>query len=350
MWLALGILLRTAIAIAGIFCLLTAVLSYPGEEGRMQSVLEELWTRIDDRQTSVLSLHAAFMQQVAKSTARGLDLLFGHGLFTLRCLGASVCFSISSVALVFLCMLLYPGNWHNLDKSDLLTLAILGCLGPLYLALGTIHLWFRGFRFTKTWLFLVLASACVLWGIGFSAPSLDFWHKLIYVATRGVPSIGACFLCDALFIAATRASLRWAGEMRSSWKIAVLVLLNLLLAAGLVLAPFYWAFETSLGSALDGMMTPGPTPTDSATDIVMSASASNAIDVLAASAFVLLALALLVHRAIWPLLNRSIFRLQEIGTKSRRTILISLGLTLLAAGTGENTWHWVKKIAEMLTG
>jgi hypothetical protein len=318
----------------------------------MQSVLEDLWARIDDRQRSVLSLHAAFMQQVAKSTSRGLDLLFGHGLFTLRCVGASICFSVSSVALVLLSMLLYPGNWHNLEKSDLLNSAILACLAIAYLFLGTIHLWFRGFRFTKTWLLLILASAFVLWGIGFSAPSLDLPHKLMYVATRGVPAIGACFLCDALFIAATRASLRWAGEMRSSWKIAALVLLNLLLAAGLVLAPLYWAFETTLGGALGGIMASSDSPpaTESATDIVMSASASNAIDVLAASAFVLLAAALLVHRAIWPLLNRSIFRLQEIGAKSRRAILISLGLTLVAAGTGENTWEWVKKIAEMLGG
>jgi hypothetical protein len=67
------------------------------------------------------------------------------------------------------------------------------------------------------------------------------------------PVIGASFGCDVLFIAATRESLRWAGEMRQSYKIAVLLLLNCIFAAGFVLAPLIWALITSFGELLGGL-------------------------------------------------------------------------------------------------
>jgi hypothetical protein len=89
MWKLLYFSLHTAGAIRGIFCLSTAFLAYPGEEGKVQSVLENLWARIDDRQKSALSLHSAFMQQVAKSVWRGFDLLSVHKLPSVRCLDAS---------------------------------------------------------------------------------------------------------------------------------------------------------------------------------------------------------------------------------------------------------------------
>jgi hypothetical protein len=67
MWHVLQLIFHAALAITGAFCLLTACLSYPGEEGQMQSGLEDLWAKIDDRQKGLLSAHAAFMQQVAKA-------------------------------------------------------------------------------------------------------------------------------------------------------------------------------------------------------------------------------------------------------------------------------------------
>ena len=56
---------------------------------------------------------------------------------------------------------------------------------------------------------------------------------------------------------------------------------------------------------------------------------SNFLDFLLALLFVLPSVLLLVHRAFWPLLTRTLFRMTDIGTKGRRGILIVIGLALI---------------------
>src|SRR5882672_5355411 len=101
MWNWVHLSARIFLCVVGAFCLVTAIFLYTGEEGRTQSALEDLWTRIDDRHKRVLSAHTAFMQQVARLETRYLDALFGHRLFSLRSVGVSLSFSVSSAALSF---------------------------------------------------------------------------------------------------------------------------------------------------------------------------------------------------------------------------------------------------------
>jgi hypothetical protein len=44
-----------------------------------------------------------------------------------------------------------------------------------------------------------------------------------------------------------------------------------------------------------------------------------------------LAIMLMVHRAVWPQLTRTLFRITDIGTKGRRAILTAVGMALLSA-------------------
>lgn len=361
MWRIAHLSLRILAAIAGGFCLLTAFLAYPDEEGRMQTALEDLWTKIDDHQKAALSLHTAFMQEVAKSVSRGFDLLFGHKLFSIRCLGVSIAYSIASVPLAMILSAVY---FHFIEEApfpspgpqiDFLTIP--GSISIAYLFIGTIPILFDGFRFMKTWLFFIVTSACVFWVLGFSLPDWSLSQKLTNLASTGLPAIAASFGSDVLFIAATRQCLRWASEMKQSYRIAVLVLFNFIFAAGFVLVPYIWAFGTTMSEAIGDILagfggdSPQP-PTQFVlpVDIVLSASASNTIDLLAASIFILLAVLLLVHRVFWPLLNRSIFRFQEVGTKGRRAILVTVGLLLLSASTGDKVVDYAKKISEIFKG
>lgn len=350
MWHILQLAFHLSLAIAGAFCLLTACLAYPGEEGQMQSALEDLWAKIDDRQKDVLSAHTAFMQQVAKAASRGFDRVFGHELISIRCLGVSISYSIASVSLVGFgsnCWATHMDglplrkSWE-LNGSDLLAS---GCLTALYLFTGSIPLIFKNFRFMKTWLFLIVASVPFLWEAINDQPSWTLQRVLTDFASFGVVAMVGCFGCDLLFIAATRRSLRWAGEMRQTYKITAVILLNLLLGVGLMVAPFFEAFFYTVGNVFSS-----PTIEDKTAEVVMAVSASNAIDFLAASVFVVLAAVLLIHRALWPLLNRSIFRLQQIGGNGRRAILVSLGLMLLGAGSRANVVEWAQKATEFLKG
>jgi len=323
----------------------------------MQSILEDLWTKIDDRQEHVLSLHAAYMQQVAKSVSRGFDLLFGHKLFSFRFLGVSISYSVSSVALAFILAFFYgaPVAEVAYPSENLPAFALPGCILLVYLVIGTIPVLFPGFRFIKTWFLFILASACLFWVLCFGPPLSSLSRELKDLASSGFPALVACFGCDMLFIATTRQCLRWAGEMRQSYKIVVLVLLNIVFGAGLVLAPFIWALKTSVGEmfsdeiglAILGRASFAGHEHVLPLHVVLAVSASNMIDLLVASVFVLLAALLLIHRVLWPLLNRSIFRFQEIGTKGRRAILVSAGLMLVGAGASDTALEWVKKVSEI---
>ena len=60
---------------------------------------------------------------------------------------------------------------------------------------------------------------------------------------------------------------------------------------------------------------------------------------------------LLVHRLVWPVLSRTLFRMTDIGTKGRRSILVAVGSALLSASVfggkfpellkdfGEDVWR-----------
>ncbi len=353
MWHILQIAFHTALAITGAFCLLTAGLAYPGEEGQMQSALEDLWAKVDDRQKGALSTHTAFMQQVAKAASRGFDAVFGHRLLSLRCLGVSISYSIASFGIVG-----FADNCYNLlaDTSsfsrswksygpDLLTS---GYLAVIYLFVGSIPLIFKKFRFTKIWLFLIFVSVPFLWEAAQDNPSWAVKKVLMDFVSWGLLAIVLAFGCDLLFIAATRKSLRWAGEMRQTYKIAAVILLNVLLGVGLMIAPFFESLSYLIGDAWD--FWGGTTIQDEFARVVMIVAGSNTLDFLASSVFVVLALVLLIHRALWPLLNRSVFRLQEIGTRGRRAVLVSLGLGLLGVSTGANVAEWAKKASELLKG
>jgi hypothetical protein len=58
-------------------------------------------------------------------------------------------------------------------------------------------------------------------------------------------------------------------------------------------------------------------------------SSGNLFDALLALLFEILALMLLVHRVFWPLLSRILFRVQDIDTKGRRGLLVTVGIGLM---------------------
>jgi hypothetical protein len=58
---------------------------------------------------------------------------------------------------------------------------------------------------------------------------------------------------------------------------------------------------------------------------------ANFFDALLAFLFVFLAIMLLIHRLLWPILTRTLFRMTDIGTKGRRAILTAVGVALLSA-------------------
>jgi uncharacterized membrane protein len=124
---------------------------------------------------------------------------------------------------------------------------------------------------------------------------------------------GFCF--DLAFIYITRLCLRWSLKA-SLFGILSTVFLNVVLAVILV-GPLVLArggLESSLLVYLSG---------------------SNIFDVLVSSVFLALAFGMLVHRIVWPLVDKPLYALQGLGIARRGKLLGVLGVVLLGyAGWG----------------
>jgi len=145
------------------------------------------------------------------------------------------------------------------------------------------------------------------------------------------------FGCDVAFISMTRGLLRWAGKMTSSMKVLVTVIVNLLLAVTFIT---FGTLPALIARARNPEFNMETTAHIFLNGVLPIISISNLLDALLALLFVGMAVMLLVHRVIWPLLNRTLFRLQEVGTRGRRGILVAVGLALI-------TWSGVR-IPDML--
>jgi hypothetical protein len=342
MWHVLHLIARPTEVLLGVFCVLSAIVLYPGEEGKIQSKFEDFWIRVDDYQKLALSRHAAFMTQVAKLESRLLDGVFGHKLISRRAITFSVLISIAS--------LLTTWSFTETDSSGAITFELHDFVGfvfggsvvlAIYLVVGSIL--FYGARFVwnnqskgfvggllilsivTLYIFIQSVGFAESQGIRISGFSL---FEFAAVALAG-------FTCDVLFIVTTRRLIRWAGEMTNSFKVCSVVILNLLLAAVLIcpLPLFHSYSENELGVAF-----------------LFSVGVTNLWDSSLALFFVFLALCLLLHRVVWPLLTRTLFRMTDIGTKGRRAILTTVGLALLAAGISGKVPELLQKLIERLGG
>lgn len=173
MWHVLHVILRLLAALLGLFCVATAVLLYPDQEGKIQSKLEDFWIRIDDYQKLALSKHAAFMTGVSQLESRLLDHIFD------LIVGAACTFvrRIWVRRIVIILVLAGPAvQTARMGKSDE----------------GNSELWLFGLL--------------VFGGIAF----------------------------DIAFIALTRRLLRWAGQMTSFTRVAGTVFLTVMLATAMI--------------------------------------------------------------------------------------------------------------------
>ena len=78
--------------ILGSSCLYSAVFLYEDEQGRIQSILEDLWIRVNDRRQALVARHTLFMREVARLSASGFDRVFGKPLFSLQAATVSACY------------------------------------------------------------------------------------------------------------------------------------------------------------------------------------------------------------------------------------------------------------------
>jgi len=317
MWHILHFIARPIEALLGVFCVLTAIVLYPGEEGKIQSKFEDFWVKVDDFQNLALTRHAAFMTGVAKLETRFLDRVFGNRLTSIRALGVSFCFSLGTMALVAMLVSYFIIRIRHPEMNG--TGAFIISLGYLICAVivGAACIWIRNHNWLRNSILIAALILLLLWMVTFRAGAPGVTSEL---SVRILLLVLGGFVCDVIFITLTRQLLRWAGEMTSSLKVLATVIVNFLLAVLFVSPLLVGVNIKPIGDLRDQILV-----------TISMIAVSNIADAVIALFYVLLAVLLLIHRLLWPLLTRTLFRTADIGTKGRRAILTAVGLALLGA-------------------
>jgi hypothetical protein len=145
--------------------------------------------------------------------------------------------------------------------------------------------------------------------------------------------------CDVIFIAVTRRLVRWVGEMTRVLAIVSVLTINILLAVAMVAPVSAWQLPSVSRLFFTRWWF--------AVEASMAIWSSNLFDSLFAFVFFVLAAVLLAHRALWPLLTRTLFKMQDIGTKGRRGILMLVGFSLLGL-SGAKVPELLKQLAKII--
>jgi hypothetical protein len=311
MWHLAQLVMHPALILLGVFCLFTGLLLHTDEEGKIQNWFEDFWVRVDDYQQLVLSRHTAFMVQVAKFETKLLDSLFGSELWSLRAIVVSVCCSVASFGLGMLII----GHASG-EEAKIWCLLLVGLIVLVVVFIRTRSPFARG----------------IIVGILLLADLL-----FVLVPIPDLVLVAGGVLSDVAFIALTRRIVRWAGEMRSTFEVLGAVVFTLVLAC-VLLSPAF-----GLSSSLSNFFS-NSSILAGVSALIALISLSNLFDAMLALLFVFLALILLLHRALWPLLNRTVFRIQEAGIKGRRAILVTIGIALLGLP------ELIKRVMEKVAG
>ena len=164
--------------------------------------------------------------------------------------------------------------------------------------------------------------------------------------------IAVTIASDTLFIAATRWLLRLSSGLDSRTKILGLMLGNVLLACVLVVVPVSWAWGVGVvptalrsGKVVQTLNYLAYNST-SHQSFLATLAASNMLDGLVASSFFILLFTLLLHRFIWPIIQRPVYALATRDVVRRRRTIRKIGIALIGlGGLGPDILKFIEKVA-----
>ncbi len=304
--------LKILCGVAGATLEYIAWLLYEDEQGRIQNKLERWWVRLSDQQSIALSLHAAFLRQIARLCTGALDRLFGNRLFSARAFSVTTCYSLAGASSIAAYV-----AWGFGDQPSTMIMAFI-CLG--FILLGTAPALAREPRLVRFW---VVAQILVVALITLEA-IVDSWEDHDVLLLVGiVTSFALCIF----FLALSRRLLLWCTSIERPLGIAKVIGGNLLLAATLLVPSLLFSESSTAG--------------DFSPTIFFQGVA--VVGVVFSLLFVVLGASMLAHRLIWPTVNRPLYAIAQAGVVRRRKLFGIVGLALLTYA-GWKSPDWVRQL------
>lgn len=351
------VLLYVVHVIVGLFgasLIFAALLLYEDEEGKLQNRIELWWRQVRQLHRAARSWEAAFLKVVMQITSRAIDYVFGARLFGPQAIAASTAFSMAGVYFVSTAYIVFHGTAFKAPP-----VAVLALVGVFFAALGSVGPLIQQESRRVIWMIFVLLFAFGWFTVGFAGryrhyemqeyereratsedvkalgesfhfkakkpPSLlDPSHTYRSIGLSG-GLLGLAITSDFFFVAVTRLILRRAAKSNVFPRTCLIAIGTSAAGVLVVAAPYYCGvkIDEKFGSESSPMLI-GPSI------LLMMASGTNSVDGLLASLWLLLAVLMLIHHVIWPLLERPIYALHRhrIFTDHRKWVLLT-GVALL---------------------
>ena len=309
------------------------------EEGQWQNRLEQWRDAVGRRKEIALSTSTAFTRGIAELASHFFDLLFGKRLFSIRGVGVSICYSLASVLLCLeLLSLINPHKFGPILLQNwawLLFFAVLGSI-PSIINTEKESLWVWGlsvFAVVVVPLFKLADLVHQKFGTARTA------GMFLFLALMFALSFGS----DILYIALTRWMLRKVSVQIRMPKMIGILLLNALLAVVLAAGPFLLGVIELIGA----VKLNAPASVGAFGIGLMFGTVLNFVDIIACSVFLLLLAFMLLHRLLWPVLERPIYACARFGIIKEKKLLWALGVAFLfVPGHGESIWSILQKIVK----
>ncbi len=379
-------LLRVVAGAAGFLMLYLTFFLHEDEEGAIRNRLADLWVTIDDLRKNALTLNSAFLRVTSRLALRALDTLFGERLISLKSLRSCSLFSIASALLSFTFMFSL-GYRYGLLHDPYATLNA-AALGLVILLVGVLAAFADGWRSRAQCGFAdflgarnaeypmsrraIEYSIAIQLFAGCLAVVMPVQMLIQWILDNATPIwtilvFCAVLLSDLLFIAFTRWILRRIVSANDSATMLAALVLNI--AGAVLLNGPFWSCMTFY-SAIDRWERFGAFPPDwqrriavatyrvfgaraiageGPVNYVLAVSATNTLDSLLAGSFVALIILTLLHRLVWPLLERPVYAAHRHNLLSNKRVLPALGIGLLlyAFNSQHHFLHALKAIRDI---
>ncbi|HEX7153414.1 MAG TPA: hypothetical protein VF618_18150 [Thermoanaerobaculia bacterium] len=312
------------------------------EERQVDNILVDWWVRIHDLQRTAIARHFALMQGAAKLATAAIDRVFGRSLFSRQAIAASVCLSFASVH--FSAAYILSRAVETIDRPLTSSADAIWPIAALFLEIAV----------PMTPSLLHLAAIVAIVGVVAAAvnerlrhaPVVGLTFTLAFVTTHFAVMMMCCSpgrgrfialvaavvvgtVTDVVATAATRRLLRWQGESERFSSLMLLAAAQLSLGMALILGP-----PALLLVAIKADV--GPIAGLTAWTVAISTLTNIFSAALTLGLFIAI-LTLLVHRLIWPLIERPLYRLARFGmfrNAMMRGGMIAIGVEAVGAGAG----------------
>ncbi|MGD0325758.1 MAG: hypothetical protein ABSD45_18680 [Terriglobia bacterium] len=294
--------LRTAIAL--VVCGLAFYVSlflHEDEEARIQDRIEEFWVSVSDRQKLTGSRSAALFNKLAGTVTDAFDRILGSRLVSVQLVGVS---SSCAFACLFLTVgLIFAFLLHRLRALPSLPTnlpanigANLNIVSAFCLAVGLVLLIIAALpsvmpsRFTR--LMSVLPALLLTFALFMLVRRhLPFQHQFVLLVALFIST-----LSDIGLLVGVRQSIRWISEEVRPFKICAAILGQVATGVLVVWAPS--EISGHLSVRYGWKLFP---------EFLMAISVFNVSTAIAALAFVLSLLVVLLHRMFWPIIERLLY-------------------------------------------